>query len=76
MNISESNYKILFSMTDDNSFRLNKQFLLFGEVRCASRKIHERKRLMLVPHFNSFGFLFFSDSRDGFRRKGGTARNL
>ena len=43
MNISEPNYQILFSMTDDNSIRLNKQFLLFGEVRYASRKIHGRK---------------------------------
>ena len=59
MNISEPNYKILFSMTDDNSIRLNKQFLLFGEVRCASRKNSRKKKLMLVPHFKSFGFFFF-----------------
>ena len=43
MNISEPNYRILFSATGDNSYDYE-QSLLFGDVRGVSRKIQWRKK--------------------------------
>ena len=53
MNISEPNYRILFSATGDNSYDYE-QSLLFGDVRGVSRKIQWRKKdnvSMLVKAF-------------------------